>query len=62
MPFRYFVFSPGVMARHKDEITPSEIMKDEITPGSDEKTKCATRNDEKQARKEEKALCEIMPF
>ena len=27
VPFRYFVFSPGVMARRQDEITPSEKTK-----------------------------------
>ena len=48
MPFRYFVFSPGIMARRNDEKTPRRKLitkkrhvkkrKDEITPG--EKTKC----------------------
>ena len=66
--FSFFVFSPYVMARRQDKITPSEITekrqakqpKDEITPS--EKTKCAMRNDLKRARKGEKKPCEITQF
>ena len=67
VPFRYFVFSPGVMARCRDEITPMKRRNNEKTPSeitkrrnntrrNDEITKCATRNDEKRARKDENAM------
>ena len=74
VPFRFFVFSTGVMALRHDEITPREKTKkrkktpSEITKRrnnarrNDEITKCATRNDEKRARKDEKTPCEIASF